>query len=74
MEDRETRLFVETDAEPRKGIRSYRAIAFTSVMSKWYASCNTLGLEKEKEFESWNQLHVGGGEVSMASVVNTFRL
>ena len=26
------------DAELRKGIRSYRAIALTSVMSKWYAS------------------------------------
>ena len=29
----------QKDAEPKKGIRSYRAIALTSVMSKWYASC-----------------------------------
>ena len=36
------------DAEPQKGIRSYRAIALTSVMSKWYASYIILCLEKEK--------------------------
>ena len=48
------------DAEPKKGIRSYRAIALTSVMWKWYASCIALRLEKEKEPESWNTLHVGG--------------
>ena len=35
------------DAEPKKGIRRYRAIALTSVMSKWYASCIILRLEKE---------------------------
>ena len=29
-------------------------------MSKWYASCVILRLEKEKESESWLQLHVGG--------------
>ena len=27
------------DAEPKKVIRSYRAFALTSVVSKWYASC-----------------------------------
>ena len=36
------------DAAPKKGIRSYRAIALTSVMSKWYASCILLRLEKWK--------------------------
>ena len=36
------------DAEPKKRIKSYRAIALTSVMSKWYASCILLRLEKEK--------------------------
>ena len=36
------------DAAPTKGIRSYRAIALTSVMSKWCASCILLLLEKEK--------------------------
>ena len=36
------------DVAPKKGIRSYRAIALTSVMSKWYASCIILRLEKGK--------------------------
>ena len=44
----------KTDAEPKE-IRSYRAIALTSVMSKWYASCIMLRLEKEKELENWKQ-------------------
>ena len=34
-------FFRKPDAEP-KGIRSYRAIALTSVMSKWYASCRII--------------------------------
>ena len=46
--------------EPKKGIRSYRAIALTSVMSKWYASCIILCLKKEKELERWKKLHLGG--------------
>ena len=29
-------------------------------MSKWYASCILLRLEKEKEPEKWKTLHVGG--------------
>ena len=48
------------NAEAKKGIRSHRAIALTSVKSKWYASCITLRLDKEKEPESWKQLHLGG--------------
>ena len=32
----------KADAEPKKGIRSYRAIALTSVMSKWYGRNYTL--------------------------------
>ena len=48
------------DAELKKEIRSYKAIALTSVMSKWYASCITLRHEKEKEPKSWMKLHVGG--------------
>ena len=49
------------DVPPKKGIRSYRARALTSVMSKWYASCiNLRRLEKEKELETWMNLHVGG--------------
>ena len=48
------------DAAPKKGVRSYRDNALTSVMSKWYASCILLRLEKEKELENWKQLHVGG--------------
>ena len=31
----------------------------TSVMSKWYASCIVLRLEKEKEPENWKNLHIG---------------
>ena len=50
------------DAEPKKEIRSYRAIALTSVMSKWYASCVILRLEKENEPESWKKWHLGGIE------------
>ena len=44
----------------RKGSRSYRAIALTSVMSKWHASFIILHLEREKEPESQKNLHVGG--------------
>ena len=47
-------------AAPTKGIRSYRAIALTPVMSKWYASCILLRLEKEKESEKWKKVHTGG--------------
>ena len=36
------------DAEPKKEIRSYRAIALTSVMSKWYASCVVMRMQKER--------------------------
>ena len=32
-------FFKKPDAAPTKGIRSYRAIALTSVMSEWYACC-----------------------------------
>ena len=44
----------------KKEIRNYRALPLTSVMSKWYASCILLRLEKERELESWKKLHVGG--------------
>ena len=36
------------DAAHKKGIRSYRATELTSVISKWYASCIILLLQKEK--------------------------
>ena len=46
-EDCETGVLTKTpDAEAKKGIRSYRAIALTSVMSRWYASCIVLRPEK----------------------------
>ena len=48
------------DAEPKKGIRSCRALALTSVFSKWYASCIILRLEQERETTNWQKLHVGG--------------
>ena len=47
----------KTDAKPKQGIRSYRAIALTSVMSKWYVSCIILRREKEKEPEIWKKLN-----------------
>ena len=59
LEDRQVFLR-KPDAEPKKGIKSYRAIALTSMMAKWYATCITLRLEKEKEPEEVKQLHVGG--------------
>ena len=49
MEDCGNWVFMrKPDAEQKKGIRSYIAIALTSVMSKWYASCIILRLEKKK--------------------------
>ena len=48
------------DAALLKGIRSYRALAVTSVMSKWYATCIILRMERAREPEGWEQLHVGG--------------
>ena len=53
-------FFRKTDAEPKKEIRSCGAFALTSVMSKWYAACIILRLEKEKEPEGWKRLHVRG--------------
>ena len=48
------------DSAPTIEIRRYRAIALTSVISKWSASCIQLRLEKEKEPEKWKKLHIGG--------------
>ena len=39
----------------RKEIRSYRAVALTSVFSKWYASCIVLCLVQESEPENWEE-------------------
>ena len=55
-------FYEKLDAEPKKDIRSYRAITLTSVMSKWYASCIILRLEIEKQLESWKKLDMGGIE------------
>ena len=46
------------DAKPRNGIRSYRAIALTSVMSTWIATC-VQNLAQDNELEGCKQLHVG---------------
>ena len=48
------------DAALLRGIRSYRALALTSVMSKWDASCIILRMERSREPEGWEQLHVCG--------------
>ena len=49
----------DTDSAQKKGIRSCRAIALTSVMSKWYASCIILLLQKEKELVKWKTYMLG---------------
>ena len=51
------------DAEPKKGMRNYRAIALTSVTSKWYASCIILRLERKKNLSTGrvNTLEVSRG-------------
>ena len=56
MEDCEIGVLTETRCGAKEGTRSYRAVALTSVMSKWYASCIILRLQNE----SWKKLHVGG--------------
>ena len=49
--------------QPRlKGSTVHRGIALTSVMSKWYASCIFLRLEKAKGPEKGEHLHIGGVE------------
>ena len=50
----------KTDADPRKGIKGYRAIALTSVMSKWYASCIVMLVKREPLPDAWSRLLVGG--------------
>ena len=47
------------DAAPTDGIRSFRAINLTSVMSKWYVSCVLLRLEQAKEPGKLRSLHIG---------------
>ena len=46
--------------ELRTRIKSNRAMALTSVMSKWYATCIIPRLEKDKEPQETKQLRVGG--------------
>ena len=46
--------------ELRKRIKSNKAMALTSVMSKWYATCIIPRLEQDKEPEEMKQLQVGG--------------
>ena len=59
--DCETGVFTKNQTRnQRKGTRRYRAIAMTSVMSKWYVTCIILRMKEEKEPESWKRLHVGG--------------
>ena len=41
-------LYLLCFAEPKEGTRSHGAIALTSVMSMWYATCANLRLEREK--------------------------
>ena len=48
------------NAQPRKGIKGYRPVALSSVMSTWYASCVMMLIEGERAPESWGRLLVGG--------------
>ena len=48
------------DAEPKKGTRCYRAIAFTSVVSKWFDSCLVIRLEQERQPKNWKTPQVEG--------------
>ena len=34
------------DVEPKKGVRSHKATALSSVLSKWYARCVVLRMER----------------------------
>ena len=60
MEDRKTSVLTKTRRGTKVRDQMLQGIALTSVMSKWYASCFILYLEKEKETENWTKLHVGG--------------
>ena len=63
MEDLETGVFfTKTRCGTKEEIRSYRALALASVMSKWHESSFTRRLEQEQEPEGWKKLHVGGTE------------
>ena len=42
MEDCETGVLRKSEAEPKKRMRSHRAITLTSVLSRWYAFCIVL--------------------------------
>ena len=68
-------FFRKPDADPKKGIRSYTAIALTTVMSEWCASRVILRLEQRREPENWKKLHVGGiNGISCFSVSPSGRL
>ena len=48
-----------------KGIRSFREIALTSVVSKWYATC-----QKEKKLEGWDGIGCGLFQVTMTQLLH----
>ena len=60
VEDCETGLPANTRWRTEEGIRSYRAIALSSVVSKRCASCVVMRMEKEKGPETWKRPHLGG--------------
>ena len=47
------------DAEPKKGIRSFKAVALTSVVSKCHSSCIILRLEKEERSRKLEEIARG---------------
>ena len=59
------------DAEPKKGTRSHRAIALTSVMSKWYASSIILRLKKTCRRKKLHMGRVAGTSCQHLQVMMT---
>ena len=72
VEDCEIGVLTKSHVEPKKEIRSYRAIALTSVMSKWFAPFRILRLEQERGTRIGRNLHVGG--FTMAQVCQHLQL
>ena len=70
MEGCETCFLKNPDVVPTKGIRSYRAIALTSVVSKWCASCVLSRLKKEKRDREVEELAHGWRERDTSAFID----
>ena len=74
MENWEIGFLWKLDAEQKNGIRSYKPTAFTTVMSKWCASCVMMLVEKEKEPESWRVTNTACACTQVMSPSSTSKL